>query len=114
MTIRDKKLLLTIIEDIQDIENAILQFKSNDINVFLNNRLVQKCVVMSLINISEAITELSHKCVSNEGINWKQFKKLRNIAAHKYGAINFVLVWNIINKNIPEFKKGIEGLINEI
>jgi uncharacterized protein with HEPN domain len=114
MTIRDKKLLLTIIENIDDIDNAILQFKSNDINVFLNNRLVQKCVVMSLINISEAIMELSSECISNENINWKQFKKLRNIAAHKYGAINFVLVWNIVNKNIPDFKKGIEGLIDKI
>ncbi|AVX19684.1 Protein of unknown function DUF86 [Carboxydocella sporoproducens DSM 16521] len=38
---------------------------------------------------------------------------LRNIAAHKYGAINFVVVWNIINKNIPIFKKSIINILKE-
>lgn len=105
MKVRDRKLLLTIIEDINDIEKALIKFNCMDINEFLQNRLAQKCVVMSLINISEAINELSEEFTSyHDNINWKQFKKLRNIAAHRYGAVNFVIVWNIIKSNIPGFK----------
>ena len=108
MNARDRKLLLTIIEDVNDIEKALKQFNCQDIDIFLVNRLLQKCVVMSLINISEAIGELSEEFTTTiTNINWKQFKRLRNIAAHKYGAINFVLVWNIIKNNIPDFKSGI-------
>ena len=75
---------------------------------FLKDRLLQKCTVMSLINISEAIGELSTDFLAeNKKVNWKQFKKLRNIVAHKYGAINFIVVWNILQTNLPGFKEGI-------
>lgn len=114
MNIRDKKVLLTILEDIKDIEDSVKQLQFNTLENFLENRLMQKSIVMSLINISEAVGELSDEVVKeNNGIKWKQFKKLRNIAAHKYGAINFVLVWNIVNNNISAFKSGILMIVEK-
>lgn len=59
MNARDRKLLLTIIEDIADIEKALKEFSCLELNSFLESRLAQKCVVMSLINVSEAIGEIS-------------------------------------------------------
>lgn len=112
MNIRDRKILLTILEEIEDIYKAINEFKCKNMDDFLQNRLLQKCVVMSLINISEAIGELNNEFkTSHPNVNWTQFKKLRNIAAHKYGAINFVLVWNIIQKNIPSFRQALNEIL---
>ncbi|GAW29545.1 DUF86 domain-containing protein [Carboxydocella sp. ULO1] len=114
METRDRKILLAILEDIEDIYKALDEFSCDTMEKFLASRLLQKCVVMSLINISEGIGELSKELKSKyKQIDWSQFKKLRNIAAHKYGAINFVVVWNIINKNIPIFKKSIINILKE-
>jgi uncharacterized protein with HEPN domain len=103
---------LTILEDIDDIDQALKEFKCESMDDFLKKRLLQKCIVMSLINISEAIGELSEEFKAKHNqVNWKQFKKLRNIAAHKYGAVNFVVVWNIVQKNIPAFKQALTELV---
>ncbi len=112
MNMRDRKILLTILEDINDIDEALDKFKCKDLEAFLSDRLLQKCVVMSLINISEAVGELNRDFKTEHNkINWKQFKKLRNIAAHKYGSVNFVVVWNIIKKNISDFQQAVERLL---
>ena len=60
---------------------------------------------MSLINVSEAALSipLSFRNKHQE-VNWQQFKTLRNIGAHKYGAVNFTIVWNILQKDVPILK----------
>lgn len=80
MNTRDRKILLTILTDIDDIAQAFTSFNCKDMDEFLNNRLLQKCIVMSLINVSEAIGELSPDFLaSNKHVDWKQFKKIRNL-----------------------------------
>lgn len=112
MELRDKKILFVILDDLKDIEDALEKFQCNTLDEFLDSRLLQKCVVMSLINISESINALSEEFIlENKSVNWKQFKKIRNIAAHKYGAINFVVVWNMLTKNLTIFNSELKKLL---
>lgn len=61
--------------------------------------------MMSIINIGEQTKYLSKSfLIRNKDINFDQYREIRNIAAHKYGTINFVLIWNIIKKTFPQFR----------
>jgi uncharacterized protein with HEPN domain len=112
MELRDKKILFIILDDLKDIEDALEKFQCNTLEEFLDSRLLQKCVVMSLINISESVNALSEDFIlDNKSVNWKQFKKIRNIAAHKYGALNFVVIWNMLIKNITIFRSDVKNIL---
>lgn len=105
---RDKYAVEEIIEEIEDIENFIKYSNCKNVEQFLDNEMLKKSVMMSIINISEQTKYLSQKFLKRYNyINFDQFREIRNIAAHKYGTINFVLIWNIIKNTLPHFKEQI-------
>lgn len=46
METRDRKILLVILDDLEDIYKALDKFSCNTMEEFLTNRLLQKCVVI--------------------------------------------------------------------
>lgn len=102
----DKMQIEEIIFEIEEINQFIEIEKCHNLNNFLSNNLLKKAVMMSIINIGEYTRYLSKSFLSkNFDINFDQFREVRNTAAHKYGSINFVLIWNIIRKTFPRFKQ---------
>lgn len=109
---RDKVFLLKILEDIKDIE-AFSQDVSYD--KFLSDKLIKKAVCMSLINIGESVKGLSKNIKAEyNSVPWKKASGLRDIVAHKYGTIDFEIIWQTIIVEIPSFKKEILKLLNII
>jgi len=106
---KDKLLILGIIKEIEEIQSFCTKEHCNHVSVFLSNSMLKKSVVMSLINVSEFIKELSDEFKhENTVIKWNAFKHVRNVAAHKYGEIDFTLIWSLVNycnKLLTEMKK---------
>lgn len=75
----------------------------NSYEVFKNDRLLQKAVTMSMLQIGELTTHLSDefKDLTNNEMDWRNLKGLRNIVAHQYGSIQFDLIWQIKENDIP-------------
>ena len=65
----------------------------------------QKAVVMSFINIGELSKSFTGNFTdANNMIPWKKVQAMRNIAAHKYEAIDMQIVWDTIQVSITELE----------
>lgn len=90
---------------------------------FKENPMVQDAVVMRLLALGELTTHLSDEfkeTTANE-IDWRNLKQLRNVIAHRYGAIQFDTIWEITQSDIPIIKgfcniniKKLEDEINTV
>ncbi|MFR8295116.1 MAG: DUF86 domain-containing protein [Ruminococcus sp.] len=91
-----------MLEYCNDIYDDCLRL-GNSYEVFKNDRLLQKAVTMSMLQIGELTTHLSDefKDLTNNEMDWRNLKGLRNIVAHQYGSIQFDLIWQIKENDIP-------------
>ena len=101
-TIRQK-----LLEEIADIE-AFTADRS--LEALSADKMWQKAIVMSLINIGElskALTEDYQATMPQ--IPWKAIRGFRNIAAHQYGIIDFGDVYKTVIEDIPKLKDALEA-----
>lgn len=91
-----------MLEYCNDIYDDCLRL-GNSYEVFENDRLLQKAVTMSMLQIGELTTHLSDefKDLTNNEMDWRNLKGLQNIVAHQYGSIQFDLIWQIKENDIP-------------
>ena len=112
MNNRDEILLKSIFDTIDEIGDYLDRFNATSFDSFISEDILKRAVTMCLISISEMVDALSNDFKKTYSqINFKRFKTLRNIAAHKYGAVNFEIVWEIINKNLPVYKRDFEKIL---
>lgn len=93
-----------ILEHIRaDCEDIFGFVKDMELEDFMQNKLVRNAVGMSLINIGELVKALpaSYREAHPE-IPWKRIAGMRDVAAHKYQALDMEAVWNVIKDRIPE------------
>ncbi len=103
---RNEGIRLKMLNEIADIE-AFVQDQS--VQELLNDKLRQKTVVMSLINIGELSKAFSADYLdSMPEIPWKAIRGFRNIAVHQYGSIEFTDVYKTVSEDIPLLKASLE------
>lgn len=82
---------------------------------FLEDKRTQNAVAMSLIAIGEIVTVLNHKdpdfIAQHTQIPWRYMKGMRNIIAHGYFELDFVIVWETAIQSIPELSMQIDELL---
>ena len=99
---RNEIITKKILIEINDISKFIDKMTEED---FFKDVKTQKAVVMSLINIGELSKSFTDDFTSaNAKIPWKKVKAMRNVAAHKYEAIDMKIVWNTTQISIEELK----------
>ena len=73
------------------------------------DRMYQKAIVMSLINIGELSKSFTDDYLDTmPQIPWKAIRGFRNIAAHQYEIIDFDDVQKTIREDIPILKAALE------
>ena len=88
--------------EIADIEAFITHRSLADL---MDDRMCQKAIVMSLINIGELSKAFTDSFLgAMPGIPWKAIRGFRNIAAHQYGSIDFEDVYKTVTEDIPRLK----------
>ena len=108
----DKARLQHINEAIEEIE---LYMKNVSYDTFQSNLMMQRACVNLLEVIGEAANHLSEwfKKVHNE-IEWREIVDLRNILIHEYFGIDTKIVWDIIQRDVPELKLRIQEILKQI
>lgn len=107
MRSKDNVITQKILSEIADISRFICDMPEE---AYYSDVLVQKAVVMSLINIGELSKNYSEGFfTAHKHIPWKQIQAMRNIAAHQYGDVNQTIVWDTITVSIPELEKELRA-----
>jgi uncharacterized protein with HEPN domain len=99
----DKTRVLHILEAISEIEKYLNGVSYND---FLANSEKRFATIKQIEIIGEACNALTTEFKNaHPEIEWKPIRGFRNISIHEYFAVNFHIVWEIANNDLPVLKE---------
>ena len=105
---RNDTICRKLLDEIADIEAFTAQ---RTLDELASDRMYQKAIVMSLINIGELSKSFTTEYLSAmPQIPWKSIRGFRNIAAHQYEIIDFMDVQKTIREDIPALKAALEAV----
>lgn len=105
--------LLDFLKHIKD-ETAFILIHSQQLaeNDFYENEVLQKAFVRSLEIIGEATKKLPPEFRENyPQINWKAIAGTRDMLIHNYFGVDYQIVWDIIQHEIPELDAELMRII---
>ena len=106
----DQVYVQRILEYCQKIE-FILGDIEYDYDIFITNEIYQLSCSMCILQIGENVSKLSDEFKEKyDSIPWSQIKGLRNIAAHQYDHVEFIVLWTTLVERIPELKENLLSL----
>lgn len=83
-----------------------------DFAVYQTNITIRRAVERELEIIGEAMSRILKTNDTVSITNARRIVDLRNRVIHAYDAVDDVLVWSVIIKNLPALKTEIDQLIN--
>ena len=101
-----------ILDAISDIERSTEGLSKQQ---FAGNKDVRDANIRRIEVIGEAVKNISKELKErNKNIEWSKIAGTRDKIIHKYFGIDIELIWNIIKKDIPDFKKKIESIKKDL
>ena len=80
---------------------------------FLSNSEKRFATIKQIEIIGEACNRTSKTLkTSNPDIEWKAITGFRNISIHEYFGVNFQIVWEIAQHDLPVLQKQFADLLN--
>ena len=104
---RDYQRLFHIVKYCEKL-NAVKKEVNGDFNEFIDKSNYQKVDVSAFYigQIGELVHGLTEDFKNNHfEMSWKQIVDTRNILIHRYGTRDNKIIWDIIDKDIPQLKK---------
>src|SRR4051812_38324744 len=85
-----------------DCAEKIQRFTAGGRREFLSDVLIQDAVVRNLQTLAESTQRLSEPMKHRRSdVPWRDISELRNILVHYYLAVDPVLIWEIVEKDLP-------------
>jgi uncharacterized protein with HEPN domain len=104
---RIENILTHMLEDARDAVRFSRQAASFE--VFCDDSMIRKAVVMSLLNIGELASHLPQDYIlTHDILPWKAMIGMRNLAAHGYHIMNLEIFWDTAVNSIPELLAFLE------
>jgi len=108
---KDKLYLIYIEEYI----NRVEQYTQKGKNTFFKDIKTQDAVLRNLHTLSESIRRLSPQIKTKyPEVDWRSIVAFRNVVVHDYLSIDLNLIWDIIERDLPNLKNMIEIIKQEI
>ncbi len=97
---------------IRDAIARVLEYTREGRDVFLARHMVQDAVVRNLEIIGEAVKNLSEPLKSSHAkVPWKRIAGMPDKMIHEYFGVNLHLVWEVVERDLPEFKAAVESIL---
>jgi uncharacterized protein with HEPN domain len=104
----DKERFLDILEAIEKIEQQVGRNRVH----FNRDPMLQVWVVHYMQIIGEAASRLSDQIqTSHPEIPWGKIIGMRHVLVHGYFEIDLTLVWEAVERDIPELKLKVSGIL---
>ncbi|OGH71192.1 MAG: hypothetical protein A2921_03035 [Candidatus Magasanikbacteria bacterium RIFCSPLOWO2_01_FULL_43_20b] len=110
---KDPKIfLLHILESIANVEDYLAGKTKKD---FLESELLQDAFIRRLEVIGEAVSQIPDDVRRVfPKVSWQEISGMRNKLIHEYFIVDLHLVWEVVRKDIPQLKKQITKVLEEI
>lgn len=83
--------------------------------LFLERRMLQDAVVRNIEILGEAANKINKRFPDftdkNQEVPWEAIYYMRNRIIHGYASVDYELVWQVINKDLPELRQQIALLL---
>jgi uncharacterized protein with HEPN domain len=113
MNNKDLSILGHILNYCEQIQKTSLEF-NNSKQLFLESATFHNAICLCLLQIGELVSIFSDEFKEyNSVIQWREIKLLRNIVAHRYGQIDYDVIWDICLSDIPELMDFCISVLNE-
>ena len=113
MNSKDLDILRHILMYCKQIKETSNEF-DNDKKRFKESVTFRNAVCLCILQIGELVTILSDEFKNNNStVQWREIKLLRNIVAHRYGKIDYDIVWDICLNDIPEMMDFCAKIIDD-
>jgi uncharacterized protein with HEPN domain len=107
----DRQRLLDIQEAIEQIEKYTVQGPSS----FKQDELIQTWVIYHLQIIGEACRAISQPLKDQyPDVPWTKIIGMRNILVHTYFGIDEVIVWTVVEQDLPALKDNIAMILQQL
>ena len=101
------------LRDIQEAITRITKYTNQGRHIFDQDELVQTWVIYHLEIIGEAVRSIPQDFKDlHPEISWKQISRMRNILIHIYFGIDRDIVWEVVERDLPNLKTSIDALLN--
>ena len=82
---------------------------------FMINHLIQDGVIRQLEIIGEAVKSLSDNIRSKyNNVPWQDVAGMRDVLIHHYFGVDLDEIWLTLKNDIPELKKNIQKIVDEL
>ena len=111
-----KRSLKLLIDDIwESIEKIERYTEGMTLGSFQSDEKTSDAVVRNLEIIGEAAGRLPEEFMDrNSEIEWFKIVGLRNRIVHEYFGVDLEIIWQIIKRDFPAFKKSLKGIRSEL
>jgi len=101
MSVKDSDILRHILSYCNQITETSKEFNDSK-ERFDKSATFRNAVCLCLLQIGELVAVLSDEFKqSNPEVQWREIKILRNIVAHRYGRIDYDIIWEICLADVP-------------
>ncbi len=107
-----KAFIYHILESIEKIENYT---KGLTYERFEKNSMVKDAVLRNLEIIGEASKNIPEEIrYRYSDIPWSEMARLRDRIIHKYFSVDYEIIWDIINNELPVLKRKLKLVISSL
>ena len=103
------------LKHILDAINKVEQYVQVGYDEFMAHSHWQDAVVRQLEIIGEATKHLSGELRDQyPEVPWRRIAGLRDVLIHDYMGVDLEAVWQVTQKNVPQLKKQLSGIMTEL
>jgi len=82
---------------------------------FMGDPVLTRAAARSLEIIGEAVKNISSDLRrKHKDVEWKKIAGMRDKIIHYYFGVNWNILWDVIQKKLPEMKQQFESILQEI
>lgn len=103
------------LRDVLDAIARIERYATRGREAFEQDELIQVWIFHHIQIIGEAAAQLGRDFHdAHPGVPWPQIVAMRNVLVHEYFGVDLGEVWRTVERDMPRFKRAVEGLLQAL